>query len=45
MMKAKNTGNELDRSFADRLDPAVRGDSGEGLEEKKRGDEYEARQG
>jgi hypothetical protein len=36
--------NHLDESFADRLHPSVRGDYIECLEEKRREDEYEARQ-
>ena len=37
--------NDLDESFADRLHPSVRGDYIECLEEKRRNDEYEAREG
>jgi hypothetical protein len=37
--------NDLDESFAERLHPSVRGDYVECLEEKKREDEYEARNG
>jgi hypothetical protein len=36
--------HDLDESFADRLDPSVRRDYIECLEEKRREDEYEARQ-
>lgn len=36
--------NNLDESFADRLPPSVRGDYVECLEEKRREDEYEARE-
>jgi hypothetical protein len=36
--------HNLDESFADRLHPSVRGDYIECLEEKRREDEYEARQ-
>ncbi len=36
--------NDLDEAFADRLDESVRGDYIECLEEKRREDEYEARQ-
>lgn len=36
--------NDLDEAFADRLHPTVRGDYIECLEEKRREDEYEARQ-
>jgi hypothetical protein len=37
--------NDLDESFADKLDPSVRQDYIECLEEKRREDEYEARNG
>jgi hypothetical protein len=37
--------NHLDESFAQRLHPSVRGDFIECLEEKRREDEYEAREG
>ena len=37
--------NGLDESFAGRLHPSVRGDYAECLEEKRREDEYEARNG
>ncbi len=37
--------NDLDESFADRLHPSVRGDYIECLEEKRRNDDYEAREG
>jgi hypothetical protein len=37
--------NGLDEAFAERLHPSVRGDFIECLEEKRREDEYEARQG
>jgi hypothetical protein len=37
--------NNLDESFADRLHPSVRGDYIECLEEKRREDEYEEREG
>ncbi len=37
--------NDLDESFADRLHPSVRGDYIECLEEKRRNDEYDAREG
>ena len=37
--------NHLDESFADRLHPSVRSDYIECLEEKRREDEYEAREG
>jgi hypothetical protein len=37
--------NNLDESFAERLDPSVRGSYIECLEEKRREDEYEAREG
>jgi hypothetical protein len=37
--------NELDESFMDKLDPSVRQDYIECLEEKRREDEYEARNG
>ena len=37
--------NDLDESFADRLHPSVRRDYIECLEEKRREDEYEAREG
>jgi len=36
--------HELDEGFADRIDPTVRADYIECLEEKRREDEYEARQ-
>jgi hypothetical protein len=36
--------NDLDEAFADGLDPTVRGDYVECLEEKRREDEYDARQ-
>ena len=36
--------NNLDESFLDQLEPSVRGDYIECLEEKRREDEYEARQ-
>jgi hypothetical protein len=36
--------HELDEAFAERLDPTVRGDYVECLEEKRREDEYEAQQ-
>jgi hypothetical protein len=37
--------HDLDESFAEKLDPSVRGDYIECLEEKRREDEYEAREG
>jgi hypothetical protein len=37
--------NDLDESFRDRLDPSVRSDYIKCLEEKRREDEYEARNG
>jgi len=37
--------NDLDEAFADNLHPSVRGDYIECLEEKRREDEYEAREG
>ncbi len=37
--------NQLDETFADRLHKSVRGDYIECLEEKRREDEYEARNG
>src|SRR5262249_58550848 len=37
--------NDLDESFAERLHPSVRRDYVECLEEKRREDEYEAREG
>ncbi len=37
--------NDLDESFRDRLDPSVRSDYIECLEEKRREDEYDARNG
>jgi len=37
--------NDLDESFADRLHPSVRRDYSECLEEKRRNDEYDAREG
>ena len=37
--------NDLDESFAERLHPSVRGDYTECLEEKRREDDYEAREG
>lgn len=37
--------NDLDESFANRLDPSIRRDYIECLEEKRREDEYEARNG
>jgi hypothetical protein len=39
------SANGLDESFAERLHPSVRGDYIECLEEKRREDEYEAREG
>ena len=36
--------NQLDESFGERLHPSVRGDYVECLEEKRREDEYEARE-
>jgi hypothetical protein len=37
--------NQFDKSFAERLHPSVRGDYIECLEEKRREDEYEEREG
>jgi hypothetical protein len=36
--------NQLDESLQDKLHPSVRGDYSECLEEKRREDEYDARQ-